>query len=74
LERLTAIARGEAESSVIVIERKGRGISEAREIFKKASISGRLGALEMLAKCYGLFSGVQAEPHVTVTIIDDLKE
>ncbi len=54
-ERLTAIARGESDEEVIVVEGTGDGCSQARNVSKKASTKEQVKALELLGKANAMF-------------------
>ena len=73
MEYLTAVMRGESVEEVVIIEGRGRGVSEARIIDKHASIAERNKAAEMIAKRYNLFND-PAESGGEIVIIDDLEE
>ena len=51
---LTGVLRGESQSSTVVIEGKGDGITEARLFTKPPDERERLKAAEMLAKRHGI--------------------
>lgn len=74
LKYLTSVMRGESQSTEIVVEGLGDGISEAREIQKRPSEKDRLKAAELLGKRYSMFkeklevSGMQEE----ISKLDDL--
>ena len=74
LKYLTSVMRGESQSTEIVVEGLGDGISEAREIQKRPSEKDRLKAAELLGKRYSMFkdkvevSGIQEE----ISKLDDL--
>ena len=73
LEYLTAVMRGESESSVVVVEGQGEGISSAREISKTPDEKERLKAAELLGKRYSLFSDrMQEEDAEAVRILCDI--
>ena len=55
LRYLTSVLRGESQSTEIVVEGCGDGISEARTIQKEPSEKDRLKAAELLGKRYGLY-------------------
>lgn len=62
LRYLTAVLRGESQSTEIVVEGKGEGISKARTVTKEPSEKDRLKAAELLGKRYGLYTDkVQSE-------------
>ena len=56
LKYLTAVMRGETESSTVVIEATLDGTTAAREMLKHPAESERLKAAELLGKRYGLFT------------------
>ena len=56
LRYLTSVLRGESQSTEIVVEGCGDGISEARIIKKEPSEKDRLKAAELLGKRYGLYT------------------
>ena len=56
LRYLTSVLRGESQSTEIVVEGCGDGISEARTIQKEPSEKDRLKAAELLGKRYGLYT------------------
>ena len=56
LRYLTSVLRGESQSTEIVVEGCGDGISEARKIQKEPSEKDRLKAAELLGKRYGLYT------------------
>lgn len=74
LKYLTSVMRGESQSTEIVVEGFGDGVSEAREIQKRPSEKDRLKAAELLGKRYSMFkeklevSGMQDE----MSKLDDL--
>ena len=74
LKYLTSVMRGESQSTEIVVEGLGDGVSEAREIQKRPSEKDRLKAAELLGKRYSMFkdkvevSGMQEE----ISKLDDL--
>lgn len=53
---LTSVLRGQAESTVVVVEGIGDGCSQARIITKTPDEKERLKAAELLGKRYGMFS------------------
>lgn len=62
LKYLTAVLRGESQSTEIVVEGKGEGFSKARLMTKEPSEKDRLKAAELLGKRYGLYTDkVQSE-------------
>ena len=56
LKYLTAVLRGQSQSTEIVVEGTGEGCSEARTIQKEPSEKDRLRAAELLGKRYGLYT------------------
>lgn len=74
LKYLTSVMRGKSQSTEIVVEGLGDGVSEAREIQKSPSEKDKLRAAELLGKRYGMFkdkvevSGLQEE----MSKLDDL--
>lgn len=56
LKYLTSVLRGKSQSSEIVVEGCGDGVSEARIIQKEPSEKDRLKAAELLGKRYGLYT------------------
>lgn len=54
-ERLTLIARGDAEEDVVIVENTGGYSSEARVLQKKVSAKEQVKALELLGKANALF-------------------
>ena len=56
LKYLTSVLRGESQSTEIVVEGIGDGMSEARTIYKEPSEKDRLKAAELLGKRYGLYT------------------
>lgn len=56
LKYLTSVLRGESQSTEIVIEGIGDGMSEARTIKKEPSEKDKLKAAELLGKRYGLYT------------------
>lgn len=76
LKYLTSVLRGESQSTEIVVEGIGDGMSEARTITKEPSEKDRLKAAELLGKRYGLYTEkVQSEVVIPVFAgEDDLEE
>ena len=70
-ERLTALARGEVDEEVVVIENIGDFTSEARVITKKVSAKDQTKALELLGKTNGLFVD-KVQNIAPPQIIDDI--
>lgn len=69
LEYLTSVLRGESKSSVVVVEGKGDGWSEAKAMEKTPDEKERLKAAELIGKRYGLFKeGVDLVGAVPVVI------
>lgn len=54
-ERLTLIARGDAEEDMVVVENTGDYLSEARVLQKKVSAKEQVKALELLGKANAMF-------------------
>lgn len=54
-ERLTLIARGDAEEDIVVVENTGDYSSEARVLQKKVSAKEQVKALELLGKANAMF-------------------
>lgn len=74
LKYLTAVMRGETESSTVVIEAKEDGTTAAREMQKRPAESERLRAAELLGKRYGLYTDkVDVGGSVGVVIVDDIE-
>lgn len=72
MEYLTAVARGESEAQVVVIENIGDYRSRARLIMKKPDEKERLKAAELLGKRYGLFTDkLDVQGLVQITFEDD---
>ena len=72
LKYLTAVLRGESQSTEIVVEGRGDGWSEARVVKKEPSEKDRLRAAEMLAKRYGLLTDKVSLETAPVVIKDDV--
>lgn len=70
-ERLTALARGEVDEEIVVIENMGDFTSEARVITKKVSAKDQTKALELLGKTNGLFVD-KVQNIAPPQIIDDI--
>lgn len=70
-ERLTALARGEVDEEIVVIENIGDFTSEARVITKKVSAKDQTKALELLGKTNGLFVD-KVQNIAPPQIIDDI--
>lgn len=74
LKYLTAVMRGETESSTVVIEAQEDGTTAAREMQKRPAESERLRAAELLGKRYGLYTDkVDVGGSVGVVIVDDIE-
>ena len=56
LQYLTAVMRGETESTVVVVEGDGDGVSRARLFDKNPDEKEKLKAAELLGKRYGAFT------------------
>lgn len=70
LRYLTSVLRGESQSTEIVVEGCGDGISEARKIQKEPSEKDRLKAAELLGKRYGLYTDrVETEVDISPIVI-----
>lgn len=75
LKYLTAVMRGETESSTVVIEAMQDGTTAARELMKHPAESERLKAAELLGKRYGLYTDkVDVSGDVGVVIVDDIED
>ena len=73
LKYLTSVLRGESQSTEIVVEGCGEGVSEARTIEKKPSEKDKLKAAELLGKRYGLYTEkIDIDATEMVTIINDI--
>mgnify|MGYP001173695282 FL=1 len=73
LRYLTAVLRGESESSEIVVEGVGDGTSKAREVIKRPSEKDKLKAAELLGKRYSLFTDkLEVQSSSSVQIVDDI--
>lgn len=70
-ERLTALARGEVDEEIVVIENIGDFTSEARVVTKKVSAKDQTKALELLGKTNGLFVD-KVQNIAPPQIIDDI--
>lgn len=71
LKYLTAVLRGESQSTEIVVEGIGDGCSEARTMMKKPSEKDRLKAAELMGKRYGLYTDkleLDADMELNITI------
>ena len=75
LKYLTAVMRGETESSTVVIEAMQDGTTAARELMKHPAESERLKAAELLGKRYGLYTDkVDVSGDVGVVIVEDIED
>lgn len=75
LKYLTAVMRGETESSTVVVEATLDGTTAAREMLKHPAESERLKAAELLGKRYGLYTDkVDVSGDVGVVIVDDIED
>lgn len=75
LKYLTSVLRGESQSTEIVVEGCGDGISEARTIQKEPSEKDRLKAAELLGKRYGLYTDkIEADVDMQLNISIDYGE
>ena len=73
LEYLTSVMRGEAKSSVVVVEGEGEGISAAKIVEKPPDEKERLRAAELLGKRYGAFTDkTELVGELPVVIRDDV--
>lgn len=76
LKYLTSVLRGESQSTEIVVEGIGDGMSEARTIQKEPSEKERLKAAELLGKRYGLYTD-RVEADILLPVFggeDDIEE
>ena len=71
LEYLTSVLRGESESSVVVTEFVGDGVSVARTIKKTPDEKERLRAAELLGRRYRLYTDKVEVDTKTTVIFDD---
>lgn len=72
LKYLTSVLRGKSQSTEIVVEGIGDGVSEARTIQKEPSEKDRLKAAELLGKRYGLYTDkVEADIDMDLNITID---
>lgn len=70
LRFFTSIMRGDTPEEVVVIEGKGKGISQARLLNKIPDMKDRIKAGKLIGQGYGLFTeNVKADINVTPTII-----
>ena len=77
LQYLTAVMRGEIQSTEIVVEGTGEGRSRARTMLKEPSEKDRLKAAELLGKRYGLYTDkheVTGSVPVVITGEDELED
>ena len=77
LQYLTAVMRGETESTVVVVEGDGDGVSRARLIDKNPDEREKLKAAELLGKRYGAFTDkVSVDGNIAVEFVgyDDVEE
>ena len=73
LEYLTSVLRGESESSVVVTEFIGDGVSVARTIKKTPDEKERLRAAELLGRRYRLYTD-KVEVDTKTTVVFDNEE
>ena len=79
MEYLTAVLRGETQSSEIVVEGIGDGCSKAKEIFKEPGEKDKLKAAELLGKRYGMWrekvevSGIDEEKSKLDNILSQMR-
>lgn len=72
LKYLTAVLRGESQSTEIIVEGVGMGVSRAKTVMKEPSEKDRLKAAELLGKRYSLFTDkVNVDGAVPVVIAGD---
>lgn len=72
LRYLTSVLRGESQSTEIVVEGIGPGLSSAKTVLKEPSEKDRLKAAELLGKRYGLYTDkVDVNGVVPVVIAGD---
>lgn len=72
LRYLTSVLRGESQSTEIVVEGKGDGVSMARTMQKEPSEKDRLKAAELLGKRYGIYTeSVDVNGSIPVVIAGD---
>lgn len=76
LKYLTSVLRGESQSTELVVEGCGEGVSAARTIQKEPSEKDRLKAAELLGKRYGLYTDkieadVDMELNISIDYGDD---
>ena len=77
LQYLTAVMRGETESTVVVVEGDGNGVSRARLFDKNPDEKEKLKAAELLGKRYGAFTDkVSVDGNIAVEFVgyDDVEE
>lgn len=73
LKYLTSVLRGETESSEIVVEGLGEGVSKAKVMTKPPSEKERIKAAELLGKRYGTWvDRVDLDADMGVIIVDNL--
>lgn len=69
LKYLTSVLRGKSQSTEIVVEGIGDGMSEARTMKKAPSEKDRLKAAELLGKRYGIYTDkVEADVDMELNI------
>ena len=73
LKYLTAVLRGTTQSTVVVVEGEGDGVSSARLIRKPPDEKERLKAADLLGKRYGLFTDKVELDAQSVVIVDDVE-
>ena len=72
LKYLTSVLRGESQSTEIIVEGVGMGVSRAKTVLKEPSEKDRLKAAELLGKRYSLFTDkVNVDGAVPVVIAGD---
>ena len=72
LKYLTAVLRGESQSTEIIVEGVGMGVSRAKTVMKEPSEKDRLKAAELLGKRYSLFTDkVNVDGAIPVVIAGD---
>lgn len=72
LKYLTSVLRGESQSTEIIVEGVGMGVSRAKTVMKEPSEKDRLKAAELLGKRYSLFTDkVNVDGAVPVVIAGD---
>ena len=65
--------RGATQSTVVVVEGEGDGVSSARLIRKPPDEKERLKAADLLGKRYGLFTDKVELDAQSVVIVDDVE-